>query len=211
MMRFGKSRRHNGERPAAQVAAGNLSHRPTRPAGQTEATNKSLGPPGPAGQKGKPLLVPDPTRVAQHQQARIPNRHDSSTEEFGACHADVTSTPHESMRYRDRCAVRIYSPVAGFGSASEGSLPRLDWSGRGCFLLKINSARENSATNMRQHFRICCGRAGRLPLSAPSLRGSDESYAGGSRANCGATPPGSAGRRYRPTMRAFRANCEKST
>ena len=40
------------------------------------------------------------------------------------------------MRYRDRCAVRIYSPVAGFGSASEGSLPRLDWSGRGCFLLK---------------------------------------------------------------------------
>ena len=115
------------------------------------------------------------------------------------------------MRYRDRCAVRIYSPVAGFGSASEGSLPRLDWSGRGCFLLKINSARENSATNMRQHFRICCGRAGRLPLSAPSLRGSDESYAGGSRANCGATPPGSAGRRYRPTMRAFRANCEKST
>src|SRR6516225_7398854 len=51
---FRKSRRHNGEGPEAQVAAGNLSHRPTRPAGQTEATNKSLGPPGPAGQKGKP-------------------------------------------------------------------------------------------------------------------------------------------------------------
>ena len=119
------------------------------------------------------LTVPDPTRVAQHQQARMPNRHDSSTEEFGACHADVTSTPPESMRYRDRCAVRIYSPVAGFGSASEGSLPRSDWSGRGCFLLKINSARENSATNMRQHFRICCGRTGRLPLSAPSRQSSE--------------------------------------
>jgi hypothetical protein len=31
---FRKSRRHKGERPAAQVAAGNLSHRPARPAGQ---------------------------------------------------------------------------------------------------------------------------------------------------------------------------------
>jgi hypothetical protein len=123
-------------------------------------------------------------------------------------------SPDRATCGRDRCAVRIYSPVAGFGSASEGSLPRSDWSGRGCFLLKINSARENSArvsANMRQHFRICCGHAGRLPLSAPSLRGSDESYAGGSRANCAATPPGSAGRRYRPTMRAFRANGEKGT
>ena len=47
------------------------------------------------------LTGPDPTRVAEHPQARIPNRHDSSTEEFGAYHADVISTPHDSMRHRD--------------------------------------------------------------------------------------------------------------
>src|SRR5262249_1940027 len=62
------------------------------------------------------------------------------------------------------------------------------------------------SANMRQHFLMYCGGAGSLPLGAPSLRGSDESYAGGSRANYAATPPGSAGRRYRPTMRAFSAN-----
>ena len=40
-------------------------------------------------------------------QARIPNRHDSSTEEFGACLADLVSTPHDSMRCCDHSPSRF--------------------------------------------------------------------------------------------------------
>jgi hypothetical protein len=64
---------------------------------------------------------------------------------------------------------------------------RSAWSARGLFLLKINSARENSArvsANKRQHF---------LMYYAGVPDGSDESYAGSSRASYVATPPGSAG------------------
>ena len=74
--------------------------------GQAEATNKIAKPQKEARQdqraRKESLTVLDPTRVAQHPQARIPNRPDSSTEEFGACHADVISTPHDSMRCCDQ-------------------------------------------------------------------------------------------------------------
>jgi hypothetical protein len=109
---FRKSRRHYGERLAAQVVAGNLSHRPTRPAGrgheQIAKPQKAASQDQRAGKES--LTVPDPTRVAQHPRARIPNCHDSSTDEFGTCHADVISTPHDSMRYRDHGGCRGTGP-----------------------------------------------------------------------------------------------------
>jgi len=73
----------------------------------------------------------------------------------------------------------------GLGSASEAHCPL--GLVRGLFLLKINSARENSArvsANKRQHF---------LMYYAGVPDGSDESYAGSRRASYVFTPPGSAG------------------
>jgi hypothetical protein len=53
------------------------------------------------GMGSAPFSTSTCTQLAQHTQARIPNRYDSVTEEFGACRADVISTPHDSMRYHD--------------------------------------------------------------------------------------------------------------
>ena len=59
-------------------------------------------------------------RESPHQQARIPNRHDSSTEEFGACHANVISTPHDSIR-------QLEADVMLLGASAPADLTRANF------------------------------------------------------------------------------------
>ena len=109
---FRKSRRHNGERPAAQVAAGNLSPRPTRPAGQTEATNKSLSP------KKRPARTSGPERKALQA---LTQRESPNTRKPGSRIATIRpprnsapTTPTSSAHHTTQCAIAttvIHSPA----------------------------------------------------------------------------------------------------
>ena len=82
-----------------------------RAAGQTEATNRSpcrkKRSASNSGPDRKASLSLTQCESSPRPQARIPNRHDSSTEEFGACHADLVSTPHDSMRCCDHSPSRF--------------------------------------------------------------------------------------------------------
>jgi len=116
------------ERNDRNTQACRHSRRRCAVAGQAEATNKSLNrkkrPARTSGPGRKALLSLTQTRVAQHPQARIPNHHDSSTEEFGACHADVISTPHDSMRCCDQGPRLGANAFSGRISSCHQSRPR---------------------------------------------------------------------------------------
>jgi hypothetical protein len=58
-----------------------------KPSPRTDRHAAKRGPPGTAGQTKASLSLTQ-CESSPHPQARIPNRHDSSTEEFGACHAE---------------------------------------------------------------------------------------------------------------------------
>ena len=101
-----------------------------KPRPRTESPCRKKRPARNSGPDRKASLSLTQCESSPRPQARIPNRHDSSTEEFGACHADLVSTPHDSMRCCDHSPSRfrhvaLLSPgTENWPGCSEGSAVR---------------------------------------------------------------------------------------